>query len=345
MSSSPDEVPRPSAPPSFATDEGRLVLYYGWIEQRLADKTIEREKLYTSEERIGFFMAWMRAMIEHKHFRPQSRLPAYRDLTTLPFHLQKEQIAEAVLRLRAEKVLPSRKTRKDADLSQWTPRDTFSWWYIGHMRALRFDQARRLLARESPYEIEGGLLSVSRTSEIISRWTEEKYAVYRQIFHGEPGWIYLTRRGLRQVHLDFRAEAPSSRTLEHLYWINEVRLHVEKETKGEMEWISERSIQAEQERRQRGEKRTHIPDGILVMNGTKIDIEVQVSKPSPGEVEAVMGDFWRSGSHNALRYYVGRYSRGVVRATYQKMVREVRAMRPSIEIIDLKTWLPIDLTE
>ena len=187
-------------------------------------------------------------------------------------------------------MLPPRKTRKDADMPQWSERDTFCWEYIGHMRAVRFDQMRRLLARESPSDNMKEMLSASRASEIITRWTDPpaKFAIYKQIFHAEPGWIYLTRRGLREAELDFRAEAPSSRTLEHLYWINEVRLALEDEYEtDEMEWTSERTIQAEQDLRQRGQKLKHIPDGILTLTTSEktetIDIEVQVSKPSPVE--------------------------------------------------------------
>ena len=151
----------------------------------------------------------------------------------------------------------------------------------------------------------------------------------------------MTRRGLRKAELDFRAEAPSSRTLEHLYWINEVRMALEDQyDEDEMEWTSERSIQADQELRQRGQKLKHIPDGILTITTqgrTKtIDIEVQISKPSPKEVEEVMGDYWSSGSFNPLRYYVNKKSRGVVRGIYQKMEKEFQAMRPAIEIIDLE---------
>ncbi len=110
-----------------------------------------------------------------------------------------------------------------------------------------------------------------------------------------------------------------------------------------MEWISERSIQAEQEQRQKGQKRKHIPDGILVLPGKDgkkayIDIEVQISKPSVGEVEDVMGDYYSSGSIDPLRYYVNRLSRGVVNSTYRRMQKERRAMRPWIEIIDLAKW-------
>ncbi len=51
--------------------------------------------------------------------------------------------------------------------------------------------------------------------------------------------------------------------------------------------------------------------------------------------------FWSHGENRPLRYYVNRKSRGVVQAVYQKMVKERLAMRPSIEIIDLETWLPL----
>jgi hypothetical protein len=210
------------------------------------------------------------------------------------------------------------------------------------MRAMRFDQLRRLLARESEYEIENGLLSISRTTEIKDRWVEAKLANYRRVFHQESGWVHMSRRGLREAELDFRAEKPSVRSLNHLYWINEVRMQLEEENP-KMEWISERSLQAEQDQRQKGLKRKHIPDGILVLPGKGgkkeyIDIEVQVSKPSQGEVEDVMGDYYFSGSIYPLRYYVNHLSRGVVNSTYEKMLKERRAMRPRIEIIDLAKW-------
>jgi len=46
-----------------------------------------------------------------------------------------------------------------------------------------------------------------------------------------------------------------------------------------------------------------------------------------------------------LRYYFNRLSRGVVRSVYRKMVREGRAMRSTIELIDLENWQPLSLEE
>lgn len=325
----------------FMTEQGRLSLYQAWLHSRKKESI--QTSLLPSLERSALFAEWMRYLIKHNYLNPKKRLPPYKQLASLPFNMKEMQIAEVIRHLRDEKVLPPRKTRKDAVIPKWTDRDTYSWEYIGHMRALRFDQARRLLARESPSENANDILSASRASEIISRWTKPpaKLAVYTQIFDAQPGWIYLTRKGLRKAELDFRAEAPSSRTLEHLYWINEVRMALEDEyDEDEMEWTSERSIQAEQKLRQSGQKLDHIPDGILTLTKQgkteTIDIEVQISKTSTKEVREVMGDYWSSGSFNPLRYYVNKKSRGVVRATYQKMEKEFQAMRPYIEIIDLE---------
>lgn len=338
-------VPPPDLPRDFSTDQGRLVLYYDWIAQQMDEGAIVKGKRYTVEECKDFLADWLRWLIGQKMLNPRKRLPPYAKLAALPWNLGQPHVAQVIRELRDEKVLPPRKTRKDKGQPQWTPRDQFLWEYIGHMRAMRFDQVRRLAARVSPEEIEDGMLSVSRTSEILSRYTEEdvRYAVFTSVFHHGPGWISLTRRGLRQAGLTFRAEAPSVRSLEHLYWITEVRMHLEDEHPN-MRWISERSIQAEQEQRKAGQKLSHIPDGMLILPGKDgktqtIDIEVQVSKPAPGEAQEVMSDqFWSYGVNRPLRYYVNRRSRGVVQTAYKKMVKERRAIRPSIEIIDLETW-------
>jgi hypothetical protein len=334
----------------FWTHQGRLQLYYEWVRLQIAEGRFSVTTEYTREERCAFLADWLRWLIARGSLQPHKRLPPYEKLAAVPLNLGKQEIAQVIRQLRDERLLPPRKVRKDKGRPQWTNRDRWLWAYIGYMRALRFDQIRRLAARGSEYEIEGGLLSVSRTSEIIKRWTDEKIAIFRPIFHAQSGWCYLTRRGLREAGFTFRAEAPSVRSLDHLYWINEVRMHLEEEHP-DMRWISERAIQAQQELRQKGQKLKHIQDGILLLKDTdgaweEIDIEVQISKPSPGEVEEVMSDqFWTGGRNRPLRYYVNRLSRGVVRSVYRKMVKEGKAMRPLIEVINLEHWQPLPLEE
>lgn len=334
----------------FWTHQGQLQLYYEWARLRIAEGHLSVTEEYTLEERCAYLDEWLRWLIARGSLNPRKRLPPYEQLAAVPLNVEKQEIAQVIRHLRDEQVLPPRKVRQDKGRPQWTPRDRRLWAYIGYMRAMRFDQIRRLAARYSPEEIEGGVLSVSRTSEIIKRWTDEKIAIFRPIFHAQSGWCHLTRRGLREAGFTFRAEAPSARSLEHLYWINEVRMHLEEEHPT-MRWMSERSIQAQLELRQKGQKLKHIQDGILLLKETddeweEIDIEVQISKPSPGEVKAIMNDqFWTSERNRPLRYYVNRLSRGVVRSVYRTMVTERSAMRPSIEVIDLEHWLPLPLEE
>jgi hypothetical protein len=334
----------------FSTHQGRLQLYYEWAREQIAQGHFSLAEEYTREERSVFLADWLRWLIIRGNLNPRKRLPPYEKLAAVPLHLEKQEIAQVIRQLRDEQLLPPRKVRKDKGRPQWTDRDRRLWAYIGYMRAMRFDQIQRLAARYSPEEIEGGVLSVSRTSEIIGRWVDEKIAIFHPIFHTQPGWCYLTRHGLREIGFTFRAEAPSVRSLEHLYWINEVRMHLE-EKHQEMRWISERTIQAQQELRQKGRRLRHIQDGILLLKNAhdkweEIDIEVQISRPSPGEVQEVMNDqFWTGNRNRPLRYYVNRLSRGAVRSVYRKMVKERKGMRPTIELIDLENWQPLSPEE
>jgi hypothetical protein len=247
-------------------------------------------------------------------------------------------VAQVISELRSKGLLPPRKARIDKGQPQWTPRDNYCFTWIGHMRAIRFDQLQHLLGRLSAYETNDPLLlSASRTSQIIQRWVQSKYAVYRRVYTKQPGWIYLSRKGMFHAGLPYRAEPPKDRLLEHLYYINEVRLALEEEDSS-LRWVSERAIQSLLEKRQKGQRLRHIPDGILVCGEEQIDIEVQISRIAQQVVEQVMhGDHWQNS--NALRYYVGGESKTVVRRTYRQVTQSGLTNRKRIEIIDLEEFL------
>jgi len=123
-----------------------------------------------------------------------------------------------------------------------------------------------------------------------------------------------------------------------LYWITEVRLKLEEENP-RLEWISERAIQAQQEKRERGQRLEHIPDAIVITESEDIDIEVQISRPKQQDVERIMrGGLWGQ-STNPLRYYVNKHSRSIVLAAYHKTMQEARTVRPRIEVIDLEAFM------
>ena len=319
----------------FASEEGRDILCNEWISRCLSEGKIDSEKLYEPHERSALLGDWLRTLISHGQLDPRRRLPSYASLGGPPFSLREQEVARVIAQLRSEGLLPPRKGRIDKGQPQWTDRDNYCMRWIGHMRAIRYDQAQRLLARLSKYETsDHHMLSISRTSQIIQRWVQARYAVYRRVYAKQPGWIYLTRQGLYHAGLHYRAEPPKDRVLEHIYYVNEVRLMLEEQTPSQ-QWISERAIQAAQEMRQKGQRLQHIPDGILVIGEKRIDIEVQLSRPSQQEVVLVMrGDPWRGA--NALRYYVGRDAWAVVQRAYSEVKTTAR---PQIEIIELAKCL------
>lgn len=328
-------------PPSeqFCVEEGRAVLYDDWLRRQIAEGKIDTTRLYTPEERTMLLESWLRSLIAEEKLDPRKRLPPYAALGAMPFQLKEKEVAGVITALRTEGLLPPRKPRIDKDQPQWTDRDRYCMGWIGYMRAIRLDQAQRLLARRSEYQTsEPDRLSVSRSSQIIQRWVRAKYAVYRRVYVGQPGWIHLTSKGLYHTGLNFRAAFPKDRVLEHLYHINEVRLKLEEENPS-LKWISERAIQAEQEKRQKGRRLEHIPDGMIVSDLEQIDIEVQISRPSQQIVELVMrGGIW-GNSTNPLRYYVCEDAVAVVRRAYQVVTKGGRQSRPRIEAIELEEFL------
>jgi len=328
-----------SRPPfNLASDERRKRLVQDWLILQVKEGKVSPKQVYTPMERAAHLADWLRWLLTTGKLDRQTRLPSYAALGAAPFRLNKKQVAQVINQLRDEGLLPKRKRRWDAKRPRWTPRDDRMFSYIGRMRALRYDQARRLLTRLSEYEIESGLLSLTQTSRIIKRWLDEKYAVCLRAYGGQNDWIYLTRAGLRYAGLDFRAEAPSKTTLDHLYWITEVNLKLMEENPRLM-WISERTIQAEQNKRELGQRLNHIPDAIIVTETEDIDIEVQISRPKQQDVERIMRGGWSVHSSNPLRYYVNKHSRSVVYAAYRKAMQDDRMVRPRIEIIDLEVFL------
>ncbi len=217
----------------ITTEEGRDILCDEWISQCLAEGKIDPKKLYEPHERSALLGDWLRTLISRGQLDPRRRLPPYASLGESPFDLRKQEVARVIAQLCSEGLLPTRKDRIDKGQPQWTDRDISCLCWIGHMRAIRYDQLQRLLARLSTYETsDPHRLSVSRTSQIIRRWAQAKYVVYRVVYARQPGWIHLTRKGMYHAGLAYRAEPPKDRLLAHIYSINEVRLKLEEETEG-----------------------------------------------------------------------------------------------------------------
>ena len=229
----------------------------------------------------------------------------------------------------------------NAGISEWTPRDLYAWEWIADQHAIRYDQLRRLLGRESEEETkEPGLLSMSRTTQIIQRWTKAKLARYEPILAKQPGWIWLTLKGIQYTEEGYRsASAPAPGTVMHLYWINEVRLWLEDNFgEEEVSWTSERWMQHQRDTmKTKNESLPHMPDGYVSINDEngKRSFEVEVERSRKDDTflgKLMRGDY--GFSHNNLIYFVTDETKTTVMTTFKKL-QSATCQRGWVEVYEL----------
>jgi hypothetical protein len=191
--------------------------------------------------------------------------------------------------------------------------------------AYRFDQLQGLLARHPDTQAQDpDFLSESRTYALIQRWQKLGLADYCKIRHYEPGWIYLTQKGLSYLRLPVRFLDPYHADLDHLFWTNETRVLVE-EANGSrpgFQWESERLYWTTRERLKARKRREpdlsipleyrgfHRPDALIRYRAGKepddreivVAIEAEVSEKAYSTWHAIFIDLLQH-MHYA-NYYV-----------------------------------------
>jgi hypothetical protein len=315
--------------------------YEQWFIQQISKGTLAGETLVPLEQRKVLLADWLRHLVTTKQLAPHERVPMHADLGET-FGLSTSQVAKVVLRLRQGHVLAPHHPRSDAGQPRWNERDDYALWWIGKQRAVRYDQGQRILARASNRDPQNPLeLSRSRTTQIIQRWQKAHLIEYRKIYVHQPGWIWLTRKGLAFVGLEYRAGIPAESSLTHLYYINEVRLLLESmyEDNTEFTWISERALlHGQKKMRIKSHLLPHTPDATVIIGKETIDIEVELTRKPQREIECTMRGVWESArSTNALRYYVSRQAQATVQAAWKNIERSYRTVgyRPWVEIVAL----------
>ena len=168
--------------------------------------------------------------------------------------------------------------------------------WIAQQYAIRLDQLQRLLLRFTPQEdkskVRAGAdrLSRERTYRTLARWESLGLIEYASILDGEPRWIWLAAKGLREIGSLLRYNRPSAVRLRHLYWTNQVRLWIESRRPADT-WKSEREIKAEHLAREAGEYQEHLPDAILyAANGRVSAIEVELEPKTARTLEGILAE-------------------------------------------------------
>jgi hypothetical protein len=129
---------------------------------------------------------------------------------------------------------------------------------------------------------------------VIARLRDAGLVTTRQLLVGEPAWVIPTGAGLRAASQSFGAWHPRLGLLAHVAAVNDVRLHVQARSP-ESEWVGERVLARE---RQPGE---HLPDAVVVTEGRRVAIEVELTVKSQRRVQAILSEL--TGRFDAVLYF------------------------------------------
>jgi hypothetical protein len=163
--------------------------------------------------------------------------------------------------------------RRDLDLLGW----------LGEQYAARVDQLETLL--------DCGPRTVQR---VIGRLRDAGLVTTRRLLVGDPAWVIPTSAGLRAAGQGFGAWQPRIGLLAHVAAVNDVRLHVQARSP-DSEWIPERLLARE---RHAGE---HLPDGMVITEGRRVAIEVELTVKSQRRVTAILDEL--TGRFDAVLYF------------------------------------------
>jgi len=116
----------------------------------------------------------------------------------------------------------------------------------------------------------------------------------RRVLVGEPTWAIPTSAGLRVSGQGLGIWHPRVGGLAHVAAVNDVRLHVQARSPGS-EWVPERVLTRE---RERGE---HLPDGLVIIGGQRVVIEVELTVKSQRRVRLILDEL--SGRYDTVLYF------------------------------------------
>ncbi len=125
---------------------------------------------------------------------------------------------------------------------------------------------------------------------------------------GEPAWVLPTAAGMAACSSGFGVWHPRIGLLNHVAAVNDVRLHIQGRAPS-TEWIPERVLARD---RLAGE---HLPDGVAIVDGRRVAIEVELTLKSRRRVTAILDDlttrfdavlYWcAAGPHRQLSELAG----------------------------------------
>jgi hypothetical protein len=98
-------------------------------------------------------------------------------------------------------------------------------------------------------------------------------------------FVWLTRRGQRIASSDYSLWRPNPGALAHIAAVTDVRFWIA-ERHPQAHWVCERELS--REARLTGTGGQHRPDGLVVLDGRELPVEVELSHKRPARRERIM---------------------------------------------------------
>ncbi len=226
----------------------------------------------------------------------------------------------------------ARKARQDKGRMRWTERDQGALPWIGEQYAIRMDQLQGLLGRwtTEPTQVPGKL-GIETVRKLVQRWKQAGLVGSAVLVRNQPGWVWLTRRGLEQVELEYHFWEPKTSGLPHLYAINCARMWVE-QREPEARWRSERQLHHEREFTRKQVREVHRPDAEVELRGQRVAIEVELSDKVSGRLTAILYELART--YAGIWYFCA----PATQALMQRAIAELNpsAVRQKFSIVPLR---------
>jgi hypothetical protein len=146
---------------------------------------------------------------------------------------------------------------------------------VGEQYAVSLPQLARLMGR-----------SVHAARWLRSRWEGAGWVRGRALLVGEPVFVWLTRRGQRVAGSEYSLWRPNPGALAHIAAVTEARLWVSERHPG-AEWVCEREL-AREAATAAGGAAAHRPDALVVIDGSEVPVEVELSHKRPARRERIM---------------------------------------------------------
>jgi hypothetical protein len=159
--------------------------------------------------------------------------------------------------------------RRDAGILQVTERDILVLTWIAEQFCISYDHVQRLLALLSPATTKHpDRVAPSTAQNAIERWLQLGYIdVPHKIIREHATYIWLSRKGLKELGLPYGYYQPKPSSIRHLYAVNAIRLHLQR-FQIAAEWRARRHIRLHTERRP-------VPDAEILLDDCPI-IALQV---------------------------------------------------------------------